>query len=519
MSWKKKILNAVNIFISFVFLCANYTFATPLSKYKLAAKSQVPDVAKATRRFSHLVRDTTKDKGESENFLYGMKIKDEQQRIIPEGQTITKPTQDQHERYLGMVQEHIERLEHIYGKGITALVDRILIVENLAGEIYGKGRAPLASYEDGVLKIDVQIFRAREEVNPYYIVFEALEHEFLESIIGEDVVATYRNVLRFLEPNKGVTDDKYRWDENEYRKQILASLIPPIDPDGKYQELLYFLSAQQNLSEDTIILSVVRYILSTKLYEKVRDQLGLPDELAKRIKETSIRLDGTLNAFNEIAATQNGKNLVEKIKTADLRAMHAVKTLNGIRVAGLDNINEELNRLIRAEARQVSNMDRLSGKLVKQDSVKYILVSEDRIKELKNAIGEDEYKSIEAKLKANNYNICAEAPAGTDLANVIKLVDPGDLKTVRESAGLLYLIFPYTRSSLYIAALVLQADGKWDALDPLVKQLIFDLYPELGPKDLSEFFTKPWDLLPKIQPVIDNIENLRKAIAIIEQAA
>lgn len=69
-----------------------------------------------------------------------------------------------------------------------------------------------------------------------------------------------------------------------------------------------------------------------------------------------------------------------------------------------------------------------------------------------------------------------------------------------------------------MSALVLQAGGDLNSV-PLVKAFLGDLYTELTDDELMLLVTQPWQILPKIQSVIQDIENLRGAVALIEKAA
>ena len=85
---------------------------------------------------------------------------------------------------------------------------------------------------------------------------------------------------------------------------------------------------------------------------------------------------------------------------------------------------------------------------------------------------------------------------------------------------------PYLRSSLYIAASIALAEGdvnKLREVNPLVLDLIQDLYGQfLGTIDegmLQQLFTQPWIILPRIQSMIEGLNNFRSALAEIEKAA
>lgn len=476
---------------------------------------------------SHLVREVEEGE-EEESLVYGITIDENgrlqiSEEVLPDDKT-------------SLLQELLDRLGHIYGPGIFTKIKEVRTVNNLKGErLYPEGRAPLASYKDWVLKIDSLLFSYGR-----YIIFEEVEHEFTESIAGiipgcnetlADVVSTYRSVLRFLNPNMEVTDDKYKWNEDGYREGILSVLRSkgnPIDPDGEYLKLLLRLRELKNrnqLSEAGIIASVVRYAMRTKLYETVRGQLGLPSDLAKKIRDLDPGLDDMLQVLNEIRKAKEGEELVKKVKETNELAITAVKTFTGLRLEELDKISDELARMISAEARQVSSLNKVVGIVANTDDTKYILVSKERQDELIGIIGQDEYNSIERKLRDNGYLIRTEMPADINPGNIVRLRDPADeLRQDEQVIGISYLTIPYTRTAFYMAADIVSAKGRIRDINPLVLNLIFDLYPGLRelPQDKQElFFTQPWHqiILDKIRPVVIEINNLRKAVAIIEKAA
>jgi glucosamine-6-phosphate isomerase len=482
---------------------------------------------------SHLVRVASK---KAEKPFYSISLNENGVLI---GDTIPAKSKKQVARNMCMLRNSLDRLEHIYGLGIFTQISSIQIVGNLESKgVYPDGRAPLASYKDGVLKIDKLLFDYGE-----FILFEELEHEFLESIgaiipgsndIVSDIVATYRNVMRFLNPNLGITNEKYKWNEKKYwqgkkkgHKGILTILRylekknNPIDPDGEYLALLVRLKKLKEkgeLNDNEIIASVVRYVMRTKLYENVRDQLGLEDDIAKQIRDLNPKLDDALAVFNEIAKAKKSVDLVHKVKSTTGMTITVTKTFTGLRVQGLDSISDKLAEMISALVKQISSADKLSGMLTKMETTKYILADKARLGELKKAMGEKDYDTVVANLKKNNFELVTEMPDGVELANVVRLVDPGDLEKMPQLDNMYYLPMPYTRGSLYMAANIVQAEGDLNQI-PLVKELMKDLYKGLDESDLIALIKQPWKILPKIQPVIAEINNLRKAIVEIEKAA
>jgi hypothetical protein len=133
-------------------------------------------------------------------------------------------------------------------------------------------------------------------------------------------------------------------------------------------------------------------------------------------------------------------------------------------------------------------------------------------------MGDRDYELVASNLERNNFELVTEMPEGVALENVIRLVDPGDLEKMPNIDRMYYLPVPYTRSALYIAANIIQAEGDLNKI-PLVKELIEDLYKGLDEADIIALITRPWTILPKIKPVIEEINNIRKAIVEIEKAA
>lgn len=491
----------------------------PLGSIVFGTEKRKPDTVP---QGSHIVCKTPKGK---EKTLYAFGV-NENGVLIGEG-AIPRQIEEEIKQYASMLRGTLDRLEHIYGLGIFTKVRDIQIVENLrSGGLYPKGRSSLASYKDGVLKVDRLLFK-----NGQWIVFEELGHEFSESIAGiipgsnkalSDVVSTYRNVLRFLNPNMGITNLKYKWLEDVYQEGILMVLRAednPIDPDGEYLALLTRLRDLQQLgrlTKDEIIASVVRYAMRTKLYRHIRKELGLPGDLARRIRDLDPKIDDVLQIFNEI---REGAELIKKVKENEELELTVVKTFTGLRVEGLDRISPLLAYRISAVAKQISITDKLAGKLKEmKGDWQYILVTERRLEELKKIIGVDEFSRAERQLMENNVRICTEVPQGVDLENVIRLVDPSDIKDMPRIAKMFYLAMPYMRSSLYMAALIVRARGDLNSI-PLVKELIMGLYKELDEDDLADFIKQPWKILPKIQSVMADMDNLRKAIVLLEKAA
>lgn len=405
--------------------------------------------------------------------------------------------------YAGSLRAELKKLLATYGPGIFTQVNEIQIVENLgAGDVYPDGRAPLASFKDGVLKIDELVFKYGE-----HLLFEELEHEFLESIAGlipgathalADIVSTFRNVKSFLELGA---------DEKERFLDFLGD-EHPIDPDGEYLVLLRRLSEIRDVTEDEIIASVVRYALRTKLYENVRDELGLPEELAGKIRNLNPRLDDALAVFNEI---KEAAGLVEKVKESSELAINVVKTFNGIRVQGLDKIDNKLAEVIAVLVKIASKTDEIASRsLAMTEGRYYIVVDRDKVTE---EIGE-----AIRRLEGNGvFKVVYEVPKDYDPKKIIHLVDPGDLREGMQE-GILYLPMPYLRSSLYMAANIVSVTGEVGNVDPLVKGLIMDLY-KVTDEELRVLFNAPWRLLPKIQGVITELNKLKDAWAEIEKAA
>jgi 6-phosphofructokinase len=473
---------------------------------------------------SHLVKRV--DGSLAENEIYSARVNENGVLI---GGNKPRDKKDEIEGYMTALQQTLERLAHIYGPGIFTKIENVRIVENLNSEnLYPQGRSPLASYKDGVLKIDVLSFK-----HGPWILFEELEHEFIESIAGlvpgsneiiSDIIATYRNAMRFLKPNEGVNDTALKYDVAVYQEGILSVVRAPgnpIDPDGEYLNLLTYLNNLQKLNEVTeneVILAVVRYVMRTKLYEKAREQLNLPDEVAKKIREFHLKVGDAMSVFGEIAKAKQPVDLTDRIKGTNNITVTVTKTFTGLRVNGLDSISAKLAEIVGALVKQITSTDKLSGALTKMDTAKYILGDKERLEELKKAMGERDYEAIAANLKRNNFELVTELPESVDLGHVIRLVDPGDLEKMPNIDRMYYLPMPYTRSALYMAANIIQAEGDLNKI-PLVKELIEDLYKGLDEADIIALITRPWTILPKIKPVIEEINNIRKAIVEIEKAA
>jgi ubiquinone/menaquinone biosynthesis C-methylase UbiE len=483
----------------------------------VAKKVYGRDEKKPVSQGSHLVRKVKGD--EAEKPLYDFTINEKGE--LSGDDDVYAPT----------LKLCMERLIHIYGLGILTRIKNIQVIENLnGGNLYPIGRAPLASYKDDILKIDVLAFE-----NGPWILFEEIEHEFIESIAGlipgdneilADIVSTYRNVLRFLNPNDGITNTRFKYDVPVYQEGILSVLrapANPIDPDGEYLALLerlLKLKEQDKLSEDEIIVRVVQYIMRTKLYEKVRQQLGLEDDIAKKIRDMDPKLDDALSIFNEITKAKNSVDLMDKIRRTSRGTIIVTKTFTGLRAKGLEKISKGLAEIVGALVKQVNNTDKLSAMLTNKDTTKkYIFVNSDGLNRLKEAMGEKDYQAVVDNLERNNIELVTEMPEEVALENVIRLVeDPDVLKDMPKIEGMYYLPMPYTRSAVYMAANIIQAKGDL-SLIPLVRELIKDLYKELSEDDLRLLITQPWTILPKINPVIQEINEIREEIFEIERAA
>jgi FkbH-like protein len=228
--------------------------------------------------------------------------------------------------------------------------------------------------------------------------------------------------------------------------------------------------------------------------------------------------DAALRVFNEL---REARSAVERVSRTTRKASEFItvtKTFTGLRVNGLEKISKGLAEIVGVLVKQITNADNLSATLTKMDTTKYILADKKRLDELKGAMGDRDYELVASNLERNNFELVTEMPEGVALENVIRLVDPGDLEKMPNIDRMYYLPVPYTRSALYIAANIIQAEGDLNKI-PLVKELIKNLYKKLSEDDLRLLITQPWTVMPKIKPIIQEINNIRKAVVEIEKAA
>jgi hypothetical protein len=232
------------------------------------------------------------------------------------------------------------------------------------------------------------------------------------------------------------------------------------------------------------------------------------------------KLDDALSIFNEITKAKNSVDLMDKIRRTSRGTIIVTKTFTGLRAKGLEKISKGLAEIVGALVKQVNNTDKLSAMLTNKDTTKkYIFVNSDGLNRLKEAMGEKDYQAVVDNLERNNIELVTEMPEEVALENVIRLVeDPDVLKDMPKIEGMYYLPMPYTRSAVYMAANIIQAKGDL-SLIPLVRELIKDLYKELSEDDLRLLITQPWTILPKINPVIQEINEIREEIFEIERAA
>jgi phosphomannomutase len=446
----------------------------------------------------------------------------------------------------------LARLADIYGNGVLIRLKgkEIQIVKNLnGGELYSQGRAPMASYDGNVFKIDELLFtypiggvdEAKAAKYRLYVVFDQVLHESWESIgdiipnnphILSDIVATLRNVRMFLNPNHEVSNADYRADEEEYREAMLSMLRGenPIDADHDYLELLTTIQKldPKDRTEDRIRKLVVRYAMKTKVYEGVdREKLGSLAKVESDVAALDKLLDSIVASFNRILGVQEGEETaIERVQTAEDVSLSVVKTFKGFVVKGAEDLSDTVQRLIAVSADQIYKTDRLARDLKPLDKPKYLLARENRLKELEAAIGSTEYNAIVEKLKDNKYIICTDAtlPAVVSQDNVIEMIDPFDLEDTAKVSGRHYLPIPLSRSTLYMAAAIARVNGDVAQLDPMVKGFIRNFYAvilgrDVTDPDMKQLISNPWWCLPSIRNVLSELNTLRMAVHKIEQAA
>lgn len=243
------------------------------------------------------------------------------------------------------------------------------------------------------------------------------------------------------------------------------------------------------------------------------------------------------------------QRVIEEVKV-NIKVM---RTFTGERrIVGLEGLPKLIQKGIGAVAKAIWGRESLAGRLreyvARQDvnlaEQQWIVIEPERKRQLEQMVGIDvliaQIEALEAMKNKDGSNIfrvvddLSKVPDGAfDEKNprVLYLFDFEDWDKVygridnTRRNKILYFPTLYTSGSLYLAAHLLITGGNVNAIgDTLAVNIIMDLYSavlgrEVTEEDLQKLFKRPWEILPDIVRLTQNINALRTAIVLIEKAA
>jgi hypothetical protein len=430
-----------------------------------------------------------------------------------------------------------------YGTGIFGAVREVVLVDNLGGLDSDPIRADVpigttsngagvAVIQNGVIAIDIDAFR--NEI----VLRDVLKHELWHSVLElvesnpaiAEVTAIYQNLLDFSEMTEAEQNALIAFlgqADNGLQSQNYAGVLQEIKDNPIRTDVPTGVGTTSNgASRDALIHLAISYVMAEKRYAHLVEPLtsvlspeGRGSDF-EAVKKASEKLGLAVDVYAEIAKATNAvKPIVDKVKTADVsaKAIMKVKMLVSsmpVRETGFIEALLEKNKYMRLYVEDLEGNSHIIQWLQR------VLEGKEKSPfQFYSREGHD----IAQFLKDNNLKQ-AEVPEGIQRENIIDAREIMFAFNKGLSKDSLSLPIVYSVSGIYLAGQVVLADGNIAQLkdkDPLAYSTLMAMYKALFGNDFTEDMLTQmiFGVLPKIVPMTESIEAMRKAIAQIETMA
>jgi hypothetical protein len=395
-----------------------------------------------------------------------------------------------------------------YGVGIFGAAREIVLVDNLGGIDSDLKENGLAVIQNGVIAIDIDAFR--NDVVLKDVVLHELWHSILETVESNPAIAEataiYQNLKVFSEmpePEQRALIAFLMQADNGLQSQSYADVLQNI--------------ADRKITGDGLIALAINYIMTEKRYSSIAESV---ERLADReIKRAEEKLGLARDIYTDIAKAMTAlEPAITKVKHADTnaKAIMKIKMLFSsmpVRETGFIEALIEKNKYMRLYVEDLQDnphiIQWLQRVLNGKENSPFQFSSRDG-------------KDVSQFLKDNNLKQ-ADVPENVsrnliDVPEIMFAVNKG------LSKDSLSLPIVYSVSGIYLAGQVVLADGNIAQLkdkDPLSYSTLMAMYKALFGSDFTQEMLSQmiFGMLPKIVPISESIEAMRRAISEIEKAA